>query len=159
MTVVSPTWMTSFVIPKVLLNMYTYCAKSSELFRSMESSSDPQNVSCLKQKCATWAGLSQQMESESIQRILQLSSHKTPTNVGELRKLLRFLSYYLAYAQDFFRIAKPFYDLLQVKRSPENQHMQVFQILFFLHQSQRGACNTCLWLTEHTGYTRTQSSD
>jgi len=45
---------------------------------------------------------------------------KEPTNMGELRKLLGFLSYYRAYIQNFSRIAKPLYGLLQVKGGPEN---------------------------------------
>ncbi len=41
---------------------------------------------------------------------------KTPTTVGEVRRMLGFLSYYRSYVQDFSRIAKPIYDLLQVKQ-------------------------------------------
>ncbi|KAL0163756.1 hypothetical protein M9458_039509, partial [Cirrhinus mrigala] len=44
---------------------------------------------------------------------------KKPTTVGEIRKMLGFLSYYRSYVQDFSRIAKPIYDLLQVKRGTE----------------------------------------
>ncbi|KAI4872055.1 hypothetical protein NFI96_010346, partial [Prochilodus magdalenae] len=39
---------------------------------------------------------------------------KTPQTVGDVRKLLGFLSYYRSYVQDFARIAKPIYELLQV---------------------------------------------
>lgn len=40
---------------------------------------------------------------------------KTPSTIGDLRRVLGFLSYYRAYIQDFSRIAKPLYELLQVK--------------------------------------------
>ncbi|KAI2643775.1 Retrovirus-related Pol polyprotein from transposon 17.6 [Labeo rohita] len=40
---------------------------------------------------------------------------KKPTTVGEIWKMLGFLSYYRSYVQDFSRIAKPIYDLLQWK--------------------------------------------
>ena len=40
---------------------------------------------------------------------------KTPATIGDLRRVLGFLSYYRAYIQDFSRIAKPLYELLQVK--------------------------------------------
>lgn len=43
---------------------------------------------------------------------------KTPNTVGEVRKLLGFLSYYRTYIQDFSRIAKPMYELLEAKNSP-----------------------------------------
>ncbi|RXN09433.1 Retrovirus-related Pol poly from transposon [Labeo rohita] len=38
---------------------------------------------------------------------------KTPQNVGEVRHLVGFLSYYRSYIQDFARLAKPVYELLQ----------------------------------------------
>lgn len=40
---------------------------------------------------------------------------KTPQTVGDIRRLLGFLSYYRSYVQDFSRIAKPIYELLKVK--------------------------------------------
>lgn len=46
---------------------------------------------------------------------VQALKHKRPQTVGEVRQLLGFLSYYRTYVQDFSRIAKPLYDLLQVK--------------------------------------------
>ncbi|KAI4882368.1 hypothetical protein NFI96_008891, partial [Prochilodus magdalenae] len=39
---------------------------------------------------------------------------KTPQTIGDVRKLLGFLSYYRSYVQDFARIARPIYELLQV---------------------------------------------
>lgn len=48
---------------------------------------------------------------EAVQALKQ----KRPQTVGEVRQLLGFLSYYRTYVQDFSRIAKPLYDLLQVK--------------------------------------------
>ena len=40
---------------------------------------------------------------------------KTPATIGDLRRVLGFLSYYRAYIKDFSRIAKPLYELLQGK--------------------------------------------
>ncbi len=40
---------------------------------------------------------------------------KTPQTVGDVRKLTGFLGYYRSYIQDFSRIAKPIYELLQTK--------------------------------------------
>ncbi len=41
---------------------------------------------------------------------------KKPTTAGEVRRMLGFLIYYRSYVQDFSRIAKSIYDLLQVKQ-------------------------------------------
>ena len=46
---------------------------------------------------------------------IQALRRKTPSTVGEVRKLLGFLSYYRTYIQDFSRIARPMYELLQCK--------------------------------------------
>lgn len=40
---------------------------------------------------------------------------RTPQTVGDVRRLLGFLSYYRAFIQDFSRVAKPLYELLQAK--------------------------------------------
>lgn len=48
---------------------------------------------------------------------VQVLRERIPRTAGEVRKLVGFLSYYRAFVQDFARIAKPFYDLLQVKGS------------------------------------------
>lgn len=40
---------------------------------------------------------------------------RTPQTVGDVRRLLGFLSYYCAFIQDFSRVAKPLYKLLQAK--------------------------------------------
>lgn len=40
---------------------------------------------------------------------------KKPATVGDVRRLLGFLSYYRAFIQDFLRIAKTLYELLQVR--------------------------------------------
>ncbi|KAL7883288.1 hypothetical protein SRHO_G00009460 [Serrasalmus rhombeus] len=46
---------------------------------------------------------------------VQLLASKTPPTVGDVRKLTGFLGYYRSYIQDFSRIAKPIYELLQNK--------------------------------------------
>lgn len=48
---------------------------------------------------------------------IQALKNKVPNTVGEVRKLLGFLSYYRTYIQDFSRIAKPMYELLQSKNT------------------------------------------
>lgn len=46
---------------------------------------------------------------------VQTLTSKTPQTVGDVRKLTGFLGYYRSYIQDFSRIAKPIYELLQSK--------------------------------------------
>lgn len=48
---------------------------------------------------------------------VQSLKDKAPRTVGDVRRLVGFLSYYRSYIQDFSRIAKPVYELLQVKPS------------------------------------------
>ncbi|XP_078798076.1 uncharacterized protein LOC111946953 isoform X1 [Oryzias latipes] len=58
---------------------------------------------------------------------VQALKHNQPTTVGELRKLLGFVSYYRSYIPNFSRIAKPLYDLLSndkmgtIKQKPKKQ--------------------------------------
>uniref|UniRef100_A0A3B3H4P4 Gypsy retrotransposon integrase-like protein 1 n=1 Tax=Oryzias latipes TaxID=8090 RepID=A0A3B3H4P4_ORYLA len=44
---------------------------------------------------------------------VQALKEKAPRTVGDVRRLLGFLSYYRSYVQDFSRIARPLYELLQ----------------------------------------------
>lgn len=48
---------------------------------------------------------------------VQTLTSKTPQTVGDVRKLTGFLGYYHSYIQDFSRIAKPIYELLQTKQN------------------------------------------
>ncbi|KAI7789706.1 hypothetical protein IRJ41_001809 [Triplophysa rosa] len=52
------------------------------------------------------------IDPKDLDAVLSLKEQK-PTTVRELRRLLGFLSYYRTYIQDFSRIAKPLYELLQ----------------------------------------------
>ncbi len=56
------------------------------------------------------------VDPKDLDAILSLKE-KSPSTIGEVRWLLGFLSYYRTYIQDFSRIAKPIYDLLQVKNN------------------------------------------
>lgn len=57
-----------------------------------------------------------QVDPKDFDAVLALKN-KTPQTVGDLRQVLGFLSYYRSYIQDFAKIAKPSYGLLQVKSS------------------------------------------
>lgn len=57
------------------------------------------------------------MDPKDIQAVMSLRE-KRPSTVGEVCQLLGFLSYYRMYIQDFSRVAKPLYELLQVKGHP-----------------------------------------
>lgn len=47
-----------------------------------------------------------------------------PTTIGELRKLLGFISYYRSYSPNFSRIAKPLYDLLSSDKPVNGKNRQ-----------------------------------
>ena len=47
--------------------------------------------------------------------------NETPTTIGDVRRIAGFLSYYRSFVQDFSRVAKPIYELLQQKRGEEQQ--------------------------------------
>ena len=51
------------------------------------------------------------LDPEDTVAVHNLAKQK-PETVGDVRKVLRFLSYYRQYIQDFSRIAKPLYDLM-----------------------------------------------
>uniref|UniRef100_A0A8C5PXV4 Gypsy retrotransposon integrase-like protein 1 n=1 Tax=Leptobrachium leishanense TaxID=445787 RepID=A0A8C5PXV4_9ANUR len=54
------------------------------------------------------------IDPKDLQAVMSLKSH-TPHTVGEVRRLLGFLSYYRSFIQDFSGVAKPMYELLQTK--------------------------------------------
>ncbi|KAL9983146.1 hypothetical protein ACROYT_G005278 [Oculina patagonica] len=74
-----------------------------------------------------------------------------PRTVGELRKLLGFISYYRQYIRDFSRLAKPLYDLLSVRECSE-QHRK---------STPSGSCrhrkDNCRQITKFCGMKDTKS--
>lgn len=54
------------------------------------------------------------IDPRDLEAVKTLTS-KTPQTIGEVRKLTGFLGYYRSHIQDFSRIAKPIYELLQTK--------------------------------------------
>lgn len=54
------------------------------------------------------------MDPKDLEAV-QMLRNRTPQTIGDIRQMLGFLSYYRTYVQDFSRIAKPLYDLLQSK--------------------------------------------
>ncbi len=51
---------------------------------------------------------------KDLEAVQSLTS-RTPQTVGDVRRLLGFLSYYRTFIQDFSRVTKPLYELLQAK--------------------------------------------
>ncbi len=54
------------------------------------------------------------MDPKDLEAVQSLMS-RTPQTVGDVRRLLGFLSYYRIFIQDFSRVAKTLYELLQAK--------------------------------------------
>lgn len=54
-----------------------------------------------------------EIDPKDLEAVLQLKKNKKPKTVGEVRTLLGFLSYYRSFIQDFSRLVKPLYELLQ----------------------------------------------
>lgn len=59
------------------------------------------------------------MDPTKIQAVLSLKN-KQPKTVGEVRHLLGLLGYYRRYIQDFSRVAKPLFNLLQRSNASSN---------------------------------------
>jgi len=72
-------------------------------------------------------------------------TNKRPQTVGEVRKLTGFLGYYRSYIQDFSRIAKPIYELLQTK--PEKAQVPVRERK--AKRPQLPSREPVNWATEH----------
>ncbi len=67
------------------------------------------------------------MDPTQVQAVLSLKN-KQPKTVGEVRHLLGLLGYYRRYIQDFSRVAKPLFDLLQRSNEPSNNKSKTPQV-------------------------------
>jgi hypothetical protein len=67
------------------------------------------------------------MDPTQVQAVL-VGSNKQPKTVGEVRHLLGLLGYYRRYIQDFSRVAKPLFDLLQRLNEPSNNKSKTPQV-------------------------------
>lgn len=87
-----------------------------------------------------------QIDPKDLEAVQSLRA-KTPQTVGDVRRLLGFLSYYRSYIQDFSRIAKPVYELLQAKsdmsQAPSHQRKP--------KGSQLSSNTPVVWTGEHQG--------
>lgn len=61
-----------------------------------------------------------QIDPKDLEAVLQLKERE-PKNVGEVRGLLGFLSYYRSFIQDFSRIARPLFQLIEGTRQPSQK--------------------------------------
>lgn len=66
------------------------------------------------------------MDPADITPVQALKQQK-PTTIGELRKILGFISYYRSYIPNFSHIAKPLYDLLFSDKSVKGKYNQIKQ--------------------------------
>lgn len=62
-----------------------------------------------------------QIDPKDLDAVICLKEKK-PRTVGELRTLLGFLSYYRSFVQDFSRLARPLFDLLQSSHETNNEN-------------------------------------
>jgi transposase InsO family protein len=67
------------------------------------------------------------MDPTQVQAVPSLKN-KQPKTVGEVRHLLGLLGYYRRYIQDFSRVAKPLFDLLQRSNEPSNNKSKTPQV-------------------------------
>ncbi|KAK2883193.1 hypothetical protein Q8A73_022126 [Channa argus] len=89
------------------------------------------------------------MDPADIAPVQALKQRKV-TTVGELRKLLGFVSYYRSYIPNFSRIAKPLYDLLSSDKMVKGKHKRVKQDKNKRNSGgQLSSSHPVTWLKEH----------
>ncbi|KAI3361285.1 hypothetical protein L3Q82_013460, partial [Scortum barcoo] len=77
------------------------------------------------------------IDPKDLEAVYALRKEK-PATVGDVRRIVGFLSYYRSYIQDFSRLANPIYELLQPKRNQEQSQgrcggQKDFELPFVLH--------------------------
>lgn len=80
---------------------------------------------------------------------VQALKRRTPSTVGELRKIFGFLSYYRSYIQNFSCIAKPLYDLLSLSNVKETPPKTKYQKGKKKKPEQLPSAHPIKWLVEH----------
>ncbi|KAK2889859.1 hypothetical protein Q8A73_018159 [Channa argus] len=89
------------------------------------------------------------MDPADIAPVQALKQRKV-TTVGELRKLLGFVSYYRSYIPNFSRIAKPLYDLLSSDKMVKAKHKRVKKDKNKRNSGgQLSSSHPVTWLKEH----------
>lgn len=90
----------------------------------MESNSEPQNVTCLNENWDVGHLVSAKgvnIDPKDLEAVYALKD-KTPATVRDVRGIIGFLSYYRSYTQDFSKVAKPIYELLDL--GIQRDHLQ-----------------------------------
>ena len=90
------------------------------------------------------------MDPSNIDALVALKSTR-PKTVGDVRKIVGLLGYYRSYVQDFSRIVKPIYDLLQSKEITDtsNNHRIKTNRMKGLSKAQPSSSNPVEWERKH----------
>ena len=90
------------------------------------------------------------MDSSNIDALLALRGTK-PKTVGEVRKIVGLLGYYRGYIQDFSRIVKPIYDLLQSQENTDTHKSCTIKPKRKIdpHKAQKCSSTLVRWERQH----------
>ncbi|KAL6481203.1 hypothetical protein MHYP_G00092830 [Metynnis hypsauchen] len=88
-----------------------------------------------------------QIDPKDLEAVRQLGERR-PATVGEVRALLGFLSYYRSFIQDFSRLARPLFELIQGSR--ESGKVSTLKSAKGKTNSQLPSRTPVQWTAEHT---------